>query len=614
MARLPSARATAVFVAVLAAAWVADLGYFSHGYTAHWYQPIEGQRVLVDRTTEHRVVFPNVHRALSRYVQGWPSDRYGVPPELPVIDVVLRARIEIPGQDPMRLSANALSEATIWADGEPLGDRELAPGPHDLWIRWQGRPRAHRVARRSNTASFELTWKTHGGTDEVVPASALTPADGAGGRGMLWALAFLLAALFGAGVQYTGLTTSESSRRRRLGAVLALGLVVLGVGMRGYDYDVMPEYRENSDELFATWNGWSLLEDGSTRGWTAWAGEYSGRVEITNERAFGMPYVIISPYFEHPPLMHLLVGAAAQLGGAHHYMHAKLRHTRLVPIGLMAVATLLMVAVGRRLWPGSWSAWVGALLFNVVPSIVLQTRVIKEEDLLVPLLLGAVLFFLRWRDDGRRTRDLVGAAICVGLAPLAKVPAAAFIVGLAALFASQPRGFTAAARLLVISLGLASLLAVYAVVVDWDNFIYAQRLQSGRAIHWSLFSRYLHLSQINHNHVGRGWTQFLWVGYAVTVFGRGVRETAPITVPPLVYLVALSIGTGNWNFGWYIVQLYPFLCLGAGDFIVRQWRRPSLLGGLLLVGVMLFYSLNLLMDPQWAKNSSSWGELRLWVS
>ena len=60
------------------------------------------------------------------------------------------------------------------------------------------------------------------------------------------------------------------------------------------------------------------------------------------------PMQIITPYFEHPPLMHLLVGAAAKLGGAGHWAHARLEDTRLVPIALSMLCGLgLTCALGR---------------------------------------------------------------------------------------------------------------------------------------------------------------------------------------------------------------------------------------------------------------------------
>jgi len=610
-----AARSAAGVLLVLGAAWVADAQYFSHGWTAHWYQTLEGERVLVDRTTEHRVAFPNVHRPLARYLQAWPASEHGVPPTLPEIDAVLRARITIPGHVPFHLGARADDAATIWADGEPLGDRALAPGTHDLWIRWRGAPRPNRPSQNAaQSAYFYLTWGASAEPTSAVPRWALTPADGGGvGRALLWVAAASLGLLLALAIVWIERGAEAVVRRRRAGVALAVAIAVFGLGVRGFDYDVMPEFRENADELFATWNGWSLLHDGTTRGWSSWATRYRGRAQIRVEEAFGETFYVITPYFEHPPLMHLMVGAAAHAGGAQHYLHAKLRHTRLVPIGLMAVATFLMVAVGRRLWPGSWSPWVGAGFFNVLPHVTLQTRVIKEEDLLLVLLLAGVLFFLRWRDDGQRTRDWVGAAICVGLAPLAKVPGITFIVGLTALFVAQG-GWWAGVRVAAVAGGIGSLLLVYAAAIDWGNFMFALHLQSARAITWNIFANFYDLPRINHNEVGRGWTLFLWLAYVATVYSRGLRGSAPLTVPPLVYLVAIAVASGNWSFGWYVVPLYPFLCLGAGDFVVRTWRQPTFLAGLLMVSLLSFYSLNFLFHPATFEQPTQWPMLRAMIT
>ena len=92
-----------------------------HGYTASWYHDgPEHERVLVDTTTEHRVEFPNVHRPLARYVNGWPHDVMPRLTGLPRIDAALRARIEIPDGPALHLGADVDASARIWADGEPV--------------------------------------------------------------------------------------------------------------------------------------------------------------------------------------------------------------------------------------------------------------------------------------------------------------------------------------------------------------------------------------------------------------------------------------------------------------------------------------------------------------
>jgi 4-amino-4-deoxy-L-arabinose transferase-like glycosyltransferase len=592
--------------------------YLRHGWSATWYwTDADGERHAITRTTEHRVAFPNVHRPLARYVQGWPFERLPRPEERPDIDAELRARITIPEGAPRYLAADALRQARIWVDGEPAEGRAIEPGPHRLRVRWQGVALTHlRRQRRSDSARFELRWGPTERAAAPVPREALVPADGTWppARVALPWVAALGALGWALGLFFAVRPARPSVRGRRLAVVFTVLVVLLGTGFRLWDYDVMPEFRENADELFATWNGWSLLAEGRTRGWSLWPHAYAGRVSVRQVRFFGEERPVISPYFEHPPLLHVLVGAAAHLGGAEHWLDAKLKHTRLVPIGLMALSLALMVAIGRRLFPRGPAPWLGAGLFAVLPTIVLQSRVIKEESLLVPLSLAAVWFFLRWRDDGKKLRHLVLAALCAGLATLAKVPAVVWVPALVMLVAAE-RGETKRAVLAAaVGLGAASLLLVFGAIVDWDVFLLTQAKQGRRPTHWNLFPRFFDATLINHNIVGRGWVLFSWLGFAASVFSRGWRQTAVLTVPLTAYLIAIAIGSGNWTFGWYILPLYPFLCLGAGDFLARLWARPTFLAGTLFVVLLVMYGLNFLLDPHWAKQPQAWPTLRRTVT
>ncbi len=603
--------------AVLALAWLAVCGaadvYVRHGWSARWYARHEGERVLVDRTTEHRVAFPNAHRPLARYVQGWPFDRLPRPEALPAIDAELRATITVPPGPPRWLGAIAAGEAEVWVDDRPADDGPVEPGEHAVRVRWQGRAGAQgRGSSGAGTVHFALGWGPGRSVLSPVPRDALVPAVGRwpGSRVALWWIAALGALAWALGGFFAWRPEGSLARARRVAALATALVVLIGTAYRAFDYDVMPEFRENADELFATWNGWSLLEDGSTRGWSLWPHAYGGRVRHSEVRFFGERRPIIEPYFEHPPLLHVLVGAAAHLGGAEHWLDAKLAHTRLVPIALSALALVLVVAVGRRLFPRSPAPWLGALLFAVVPTIALQTRVIKEEAILVPLVLGMMLFFLKWRDEGKRLRHLVLAAVCAGLAPLAKVPAVVWVPALVMLVAAE-RGETKRAAVAgAVGLAVASLLLVFGALVDWDVFLFTQAQQGTRPTHWSLFPRFFDATLINHNLIGRGWILFLWIGFAASVFARGARDTAVITVPLATYLVAIAVGSGNWTFGWYIVPLYPLLCLGAGDFLARLYRRPTLLAGTLFVVLLVMYSLNFTLDPDWAKQPEAWPTLR----
>ncbi|MBX3272084.1 MAG: glycosyltransferase family 39 protein [Sandaracinaceae bacterium] len=597
-----------------------DAGYFAHGYAATWYANVEGRRERLTTTTEHRVELPNVHRPLARVVQGWPSPRLPLPARLPEIDVELAATLTVPDGRPHYLAADVEREAEIVADGRALGPEDaLAPGAHALVVRWRAQPLPQGDSgrnRRSDSARFALLWGPAPYPARPVPASALVP-DGAAwpaARVALYGLGLPLLLLVAYWLFRAADAARPLDRARRLGLLATAAVVALSVGYRAYDYDVMPEFRENADELFATWNGWSLLHDGTTRGWSLWAHDYHGLVEVEQVRFFGESRSVISPYFEHPPLLHVLVGVAAHAGGASHWLEAKLSHTRWVPILLAGLCTLLVMAITRRIEGAGPAPYLAGLLYATLPSIVLQTRVIKEEALLTVLVAGLVWFFQRWRDDGRRTRDLAMAAVCAGAATLTKVPAVVYVPALVMLVAAERGQLRRAGFALAVGLGVSALLPIFGAIVDWDAFVYSLGRQGGRPMHWNLFPRWFDATMINHNFLGRGWILFLWLGFAGAMVRRGVRDTAPVIVPLVAYMCAIAIGTGNWTFGWYIVPFYPLLCVGAGLFLARVWQRPDLLGGTLFVTLLVMYTLNFTLDVHYAKQPASWSGLRTIVT
>lgn len=596
--------AAAGIALVIAIASIAD-AYARHGWTASWYVEHEGQRLEMARSTEHRVAFPNEQRPLARYVQRWDFARFGMPSALPRLDATLRARLEVP-EGGRVLAVRPADQATIAIDGRPVrADELIGAGWHRLEVEWSGRMRP--------STSLELHWGASRASLEPVPRSALVPLEGSWPplRIALWLASLLAAALMAWQCARIALASPGPMRASRVGALATALLIVLAVGYRAFDYDVNPDFRENDDERFAIWNGYSLLEDGTTRGLTLWWSDYltAGHGEIERPQYFDRTFHVVTPYFEHPPLMHVLVGAAGHLGGARSHLEVPLAHARLVPIALSVITLLLMIAVARRLEPRGPAPWLGGLLWAALPWIAMQTRVVKEEAVLVPLAVGATLAFLRWRDDGHRARDLVLAAVLAGLCPLAKVTGAAFILALLILVASEGKA-RAFAITLAVSFVTACTFFVYGAVIDWDAFLFTQRLQSGRPVHFNIFLRFFDSPLINHSLIGRGWLLFLWLAAMAGLSKRARGDVAVLAVPLTCYLAAIALGSGTWTFGWYVTPLLPFLCIAAGRFLADLWRAPDLFRGAIFVFVLLFYSLNFVLDPDLAKDPAHWSEIR----
>lgn len=589
--------ALTTLVAVFALTWIAERP-LEHGVTAHWWADVDGELRFVRTVVEHRPSYPNVHRALSRVAQGWHYERDGVPPELFEFRARLVTRLDAPRAGRLRLDASG--DAEVRVDGR-RGTR-LSAGPHDVVVDWRGdfdRP-------------THLRWQLcddDGTGCEPIDAGAFRPDRSNPLELWLWLFALLLGLPLAWAVAAASVREGEARWRWIRGVLLAL-IVIGGAGSRLYDYEVMPELRENGDELFATWNGWQLLEDGTTVGWSMWAGSYGDRVTHERLPVFGQDWHLIRPYFEHPPLMHVFVGAAAHLSGASHFAHAKLRHTRLVPIAFNLLTIVLIYLLARRLEPRGGAAHLAALLYAFLPTTVLQSRVIKEEALLVPLALLTLLLFLKWRTE-RKDWVLFVAATVAGVCTLAKVPGFAFVIALGMLVAAEGVPFRKVVGIGAIGLAVSALLPLFALASGgWESFRESLGHQSARPVHFNIFSRWFDVTLVNHNVVGRGWMLFLWLGTVAGLAKRSRTVQAVVGVPLVLYMAAIALGSGSWTFGWYSMPLVPFLCVGAGAFLADLWRKPHLFGGALVALLLVMYTLNFTFEPAFMKAPPNWPQLR----
>lgn len=596
------AGALVAMLVVLGGAWLAD-GFAKRGITARW-EAVLGQSVIpVATTVEHRPHFPSDRRVLSRFAQKWNADAHPIPGQLFEFRAHLSTVVHPPRPGLLRLAGTGTKRVRV-GGGRGSSEPVLLDGsPQRVDARWEGDLRRDR-----NELRWELCAEHEPTLCEELPASAFTPAYANPDRTALWLISLLIALGFGLAVALTIL--AKGTRRRRMISGTAFVLILCaGLGLRLFDYDVMPDMRVNGDELFATWNGWQLVEDGSTVGWSLWARTYDDKVQHETISVWGQRWNLIRPYFEHPPLMHSLVGVAAHAGGADHFTHSKLKHTRLVPILLSLVALTLLFLVARKLSPTGPAAHFAALLYATMPTIVLQGRAIKEEALLVPLMLGAVLAFLHWRDT-KRLRPLLVAAVCAGLCTVTKIPGFAVVIALGMLVAAEgeTKAFWIASTVgIVTSVGL---LLGFAAAIDWDVFWFTTSHQARRPMHFNIFSRWFDVTLVNHNVIGRGWMLFLWLASAVAYRRMSRKDRAVWTVPLIVYLLAIAVGAGSWTFGWYAMPLFPWLCLGAGVFLADLWERPGLFGGMIVALLLVMYTLNFTFEPTTMKNPTDWPMLR----
>jgi 4-amino-4-deoxy-L-arabinose transferase-like glycosyltransferase len=587
----------------LAAIAVVATWLLGHGIAATW--RVQGRTLA--RTTEYRTSFPNVHRPLSRVIQAWDFARLGIPPVLPPLDATIEAELDVPARGGARELRVVSPNGTRLSVGGAPAAGLLPPGRHAIAVAWSG--------SFDGDVALRLEWSDRDGAQGTmvpIPRSALRPPGGAPVAPRL--LVWLAALALGAGFAFY---MRDPGRRPQRWSTVAMAAILLGGSfLRLYDYQVMPDFRENDDELFATWNGWQLLHTGTTRGWTMWPDAAGGRVKLERLDYFRKSgFTVITPYFEHPPLLHLLVGGAATLGGAHHWSHARLVHTRLVPAALSIACLLLVMLLARELCAGSAPAILAGIVYATLPTVVLQARAIKEESLLTALVLGSLLGLAYWRRT-RSRRALIAAAVAAALEPITKMTGSACLAAFLLLVLLE-RDRDAFKIALAAAAGGIALLLLYAGVESWSLFWNTSYLQgTRRPTQFNLFSHWFDFTQVNSNSMGRGWILGLW---ALAFLGLGLagereREATARTlyIPLVFYIVGVTIPSGNWTFGWYMLPVYPLLCVAAGGHLAALYReqRLALLGGLVLVGLWAMYSLNFVFPLDYMKARAHWPHTR----
>jgi hypothetical protein len=95
---------------------------------------------------------------------------------------------------------------------------------------------------------------------------------------------------------------------------------------------------------------------------------------------------------------------------------------------------------------------------------------------------------------------------------------------------------------------------------------------------------------------------------------RNTRAELVLGVPLVAYMVAISLSSGSWTFGWYAMPLHALLCLGAGLFLADLWERPDLLRGALFMLLLVMYGFNFVAPMGWYASPAAWMPLRRYVA
>ncbi len=528
--------------------------------------------------------FPVSQRLDAAYIFHWDMRRLGFPAAMPPYVIHWTGLLRAPGSGTYGFSVDAQGSVRLAIDSSPLElqpdtvtERALSAGWHPIAIDYM---------LSQGDARLVLSWRPPGGVLRPVPCGALAP-DGAATAAGEWRriLGFiLLGAGVSAAVAFRLLARRQESAPARLASrlgdervTLALGaIVILAAVLRFHDYALVPFHHETADEYQHAWEGWTLLHQGTPMAWSTFPDRYPLDQSV-DFRWFGDRYVVVRPYFDHPPLFSILVGLVVSLVQPAtslppwDFLSCTLPVMRVVPIILSLIGILLLHRLAREYGASEKAALLAALVYATLPVIVLAHRLVKAESLLSLLFMGAILAVNR-HDRSGRGGDAVLAGVLSGLSIWSKATGVAVIAVVLVLLLSKRR-YRGALTALAVTGGFFLLYVLYAWALDFGIFLKILEAQS--TTKWVGLESLQDLlsGKIVTKWFGRGWYLWLLLCAGIAAF----RRERALLLPLAVYATVIALSADyRVIYGWYRIPLYPFLCVAAGILLEEMLEEADL--------------------------------------
>lgn len=522
------------------------------------------------------------------YLFHWDMRRHGFPASMPPYSIHWTGLLRAPRDGTYGFAVDAQGEVRLSIDAQPVDllpdtvtERPLSAGWHPIAVDY---------TLVQGDARCVLSWRPPGRSLRPIPSSALAPDAGSTGRiGARRLLGWiLLLAVAGAAAAVALLARRPEGPAARLVALLreervtlALGaLVILAAILRFQDYALVPFHHETADEYQHAWEGWTLLHEGTPRAWTTFPDRYPIG-QTVDFRWFGDRYIVAHPYYDHPPLFSVIVGLVVSVQHAlapasfypppWDYLSCTLPVMRVVPVLLSLFGILLLYRLARHYGASEKGALLAALVYAVLPLIVLSHRLVKAESLLSLLFMGTVLAVRRCEESGR-VRDAVLVGLLCGLSIWSKATGVA-VLAVALVLLLARRRYRAAGLALGVAGGCVALYLLYAWALDLGIFLKVVEAQS--TTKWVALESLQDLltGKIVTRWFGRGW--YLWLLLCAGI--AALRRERALLVPLAVYATVIALTADHRViYGWYRIPLYPFLCVAAGILLEEMLDEADL--------------------------------------
>lgn len=382
--------------------------------------------------------------------------------------------------------------------------------------------------------------------------------------------------------------------------IVLVGIFLLAGLLRIYKFDSVPRTGATFDEFAWTWLGMSLLDGEQPTSWSPHS-LYQERKQV---QYLGAYFLIVTPYLEHPPLFGIIAGGFAKLNGVSDIFLVTTYKIRPLAIVMGMTSVLLLLLYIKRVYEKN-VAVLAMLLFATVPTVVIGSKIVQNENFFVPMWLLSLLLLHQYIGT-KKIRYKYLSFIVAGVLPLAKIP---WLIGSfsLALILSYNKKWKDAAQAIIVGFIFLSLFVVYGMYYDADLFFNLFRFQLARydisfAGIYSLLTDPLLLDR---GYVD-GWIFMGW--FAIFYLAMDIKKHYWIVLPFFSYFILYAFAIPNEpGHGWYRYPFYPFTLSALAIVFEQQYKKTSLF----FVISILFISLAILSNTWVYKFGFSYTVMRI---
>ncbi len=366
--------------------------------------------------------------------------------------------------------------------------------------------------------------------------------------------------------------------------LLLISIILLGLVLRAHNLTTWPRFGATFDEYAWTWLGISLINNQVPSSWSNYE-VHMGHRKFKEYQ--DVKFWIIEPYLEHPPLFGLVAGGFAKLNGVEEMFDLniyKIRPLALI-LGVLSIGALFILV--KELYDDK-TALLASLLFATVPTIVIGSRLVQNENFFIPLYLLSLFLIARFIKS-KNIKYLLTVSIICGLLTLAKVPwfAAGLSMGLILLFNKKYKHLLLFSGIVI---SIFSLFLIYGAYFNLELFVNVWKFQMERyeMTFNSVFSLFTQPFLADRFFID-GWIYFGWIAF-ILVLLKDIKKNYILIFGFLgyflIYVFAIPDTPGH---GWYRYPFYPFLIISLAIFIKEYFNKNIILTFMfiLLVGLSL---------------------------